>query len=297
LPLYSQIIQYVLSGITIGSVYAIIALGFNIIYNSTSIINFAQGEFVMLGGLIMIFFTVMLKVPLALGFLLTVVILTLVGIIMERFAISPIKNPTVVTLIIVTIAVSILFKGVAMLIWGKDTHFLPPFSGEKGIAFIGASLNPQYIWIVGITVIVVVLLSIFFKYTIIGKAMTACAVNRTAASLMGINVKRMVLLSFALSAAIGGIAGIIITPITLMAYDNGAILGLKGFGAAVLGGLGNFYGAIFAGLLLGIMESLGAGLIHSGYKDAIALLVLLLVLFIKPSGIFGVTEVSGFKKF
>ncbi|MFH2012829.1 MAG: branched-chain amino acid ABC transporter permease [Pseudomonadota bacterium] len=297
MSLYSQIIQYILSGITIGSIYAIIALGFNIIYNSTSIINFAQGEFVMLGGLIMIFFTVTLKLPLILGFILTVVILTIVGIIMERFAISPIKNPAVVTLIIVTIAVSILFKGIAMFIWGKDTHFLPPFSGERGIAFIGAYINPQYLWVVGITIVVVISLSIFFKYTIIGKAMNACAVNRTAASLMGINVKRMVLLSFALSAAIGGIAGIIIAPITLMAYDNGAILGLKGFGAAVLGGLGNFYGAIFAGLLLGVMESLGAGLIHSGYKDAIALLALLLVLFIKPSGIFGVTDASGLKKF
>ena len=297
MPLYSQIIQYILSGITIGSVYAITAIGFNIIYNSTSIINFAQGEFVMLGGLVMVFFTIVIKLPLVVGFSLTVLILTFVGIIIERLAISPIKKPTVITLIIVTIAVSILLKGIAMFIWGKDSHVLPPFSGERGINFLGASINPQYIWVVGITVVVVVLLSFFFERSIIGKAMTACAVNRTTASLMGINVKRMVLLSFALSAAIGGIAGIIITPITLMAYDNGAILGLKGFGAAVLGGLGNFYGAIIAGFLLGIIESLGAGLIHSGYKDAIALVVLLLVLFIKPSGIFGVTGVSEVKKF
>lgn len=297
MPLYSQIIQYILSGITIGSVYAITAIGFNIIYNSTSIINFAQGEFVMLGGLVMVFFTIVIKLPLVVGFSLTVLVLTFVGIIIERLAISPIKKPTVITLIIVTIAVSILLKGIAMFIWGKDSHVLPPFSGERGINFLGASINPQYIWVVGITVVVVVLLSFFFERSIIGKAMTACAVNRTTASLMGINVKRMVLLSFALSAAIGGIAGIIITPITLMAYDNGAILGLKGFGAAVLGGLGNFYGAIIAGFLLGIIESLGAGLIHSGYKDAIALVVLLLVLFIKPSGIFGVTGVSEVKKF
>ena len=297
MSLSSQIIQYIMSGITIGSVYAITAIGFNIIYNSTSIINFAQGEFVVLGGLIMVFFTVVLKLPLIFGFILTILLLTAVGMVMERFAIFPIKEPTVITLIIVTIAVSILFRGIAMFVWGKDAHVLPPFSGEKGIDFLGASLNPQYIWVFGITVIVVILLSLFFKYTIVGKAMTACAVNRTAASLMGINVRRMVLLSFVLSAAIGGVAGIIITPITLMAYDNGAMLGLKGFGAAVLGGLGNFYGAVFAGFLLGIMESLGAGLIHSGYKDAIALLVLLLVLFIKPSGIFGVSEISEVKKF
>ncbi|MDY7033005.1 MAG: branched-chain amino acid ABC transporter permease [Thermodesulfobacteriota bacterium] len=297
MSLSSQIIQYIMSGITIGSVYAITAIGFNIIYNSTSIINFAQGEFVVLGGLIMVFFTVVLKLPLIFGFILTVLLLTAVGMVMERFAIFPIKEPTVITLIIVTIAVSILFRGIAMFVWGKDAHVLPPFSGERGIDFLGASLNPQYIWVFGITVIVVIVLSLFFKYTIVGKAMTACAVNRTAASLMGINVRRMVLLSFVLSAAIGGVAGIIITPITLMAYDNGAILGLKGFGAAVLGGLGNFYGAVFAGFLLGIMESLGAGLIHSGYKDAIALLVLLLVLFIKPSGIFGVSEISEVKKF
>jgi branched-chain amino acid transport system permease protein len=184
-----------------------------------------------------------------------------------------------------------------MLFWGKDIYTLPHFSGEEPLLFLGATILPQTLWIIGILCVVVAILALFFNFTMVGKAMRACAVNPVAASLVGINVKKMVLLSFALSAALGAIAGIIITPIALMEYDRGAILALKGFAAAVLGGLGNGVGAVVAGLIIGILESLGAGFISSGYKDAIALIVLLLVLFIKPSGIFGVSEASKLKEF
>ena len=297
MSLFSQIIQFLLTGITIGTIYGMVGLGFNIIYNATGIINFAQGEFVMLGGMFMIWFTMILKIPMIAGFFLAVAAVTIIGGIFERLAIYPLKKPSVLILIMITLAGSIILKGSAMLFWGKETYTLPHFSGEEPFFLFGATILPQTLWVLAIMGVVVIILAIFFNFTMLGKAMRACAVNPTAASLVGISVKKMVLLSFALSAALGAIAGIIITPIALMEYDRGAILALKGFAAAVLGGLGNGAGAVVAGLLIGILESLGAGLISSGYKDAIALFVLLLVLFVKPSGLFGVSEASKLKEF
>jgi branched-chain amino acid transport system permease protein len=274
-----------------------VAVGFNIIYNVTEIINFAQGEFVMLGGLIMVFCHVGMGLPLVPAFLLTMILVTLVGMLLDRLAISPIRQPTVLTLIIATIAASILLKGTAMFVWGKDPFDLPAFSGRTPINFLGAVIQPQYFWVIGLLILIVIVLTVFFERTILGKAMSACADNPDAASLVGINVKRMILLSFALSAAIGAVAGIVVTPISLMEYDRGAMLAVKGFGAAVLGGLGSFPGAVMGGLILGAVESLGAGLISSGYKDAFALIVLLIVLFFRPSGIFGNIEISKIKRF
>jgi len=297
MTLGSQILQYVISGISVGSIYALVALGFNIIYNTTGIINFAQGEFVMLGGMIAASLVGIFSVPLPVAFLLAVLIVTAAGALFERLAIQPLKNPSVLVLIIITIAGSILFKGIAMFIWGKQTYFLRSFSGDIPINIFGATVLPQTIWILGITAVVVVLLNVFFNFTLIGKAMRAVSSNRMAASLVGINVKKMVLFSFALSAAIGAVGGVIITPIALMDYERGAMLALKGFAAAVLGGIGNFHGAIVAGLLLGVLEALGSGLISSHYKDALALMILLLVLFLKPSGMFGSAQVSKLKEF
>ena len=297
ITLASQLLQYLITGLTVGSVYAMVAVGFNIIYNVTEIINFAQGEFVMLGGLIMVFFHVAVGLPLILAFPATVILVTLVGMLLDRLAIRPIRQPSVLTLIIATIAASILIKGAAMFIWGKDPYDLPAFSGRNPITFLGAVIQPQYLWVIGFLVFVVIALSIFFDRTIIGKAMSACADNADAASLVGINVKQMILLSFALSAGIGAVAGITVTPISLMEYDRGVMLAIKGFGAAILGGLGSFPGAILGGLIIGSIESFGAGLISSGYKDAFALLVLMAVLFFKPSGIFGDIEISKIKRF
>jgi branched-chain amino acid transport system permease protein len=297
ITLSGQLFQYLITGITVGSVYAMVAVGFNIIYNVTEIINFAQGEFVMLGGLIMVFFHVAMGLPLIIAFPATVILVTLVGILLDRLAIRPIRRPSVLTLIIATIAASILIKGAAMLIWGKDPYDLPAFSGRDPIILFGAVIQPQYLWVIGFLIIIVIFLSVFFDRTIIGKAMSACADNPNAASLVGINVNQMILLSFALSAAIGAVAGITLTPISLMEYDRGAMLAVKGFGAAILGGLGSFPGAILGGLIMGTIESFGAGLISSGYKDAFALIVLLVVLFFRPSGILGSIEISKIKRF
>ncbi|MBW2411768.1 MAG: branched-chain amino acid ABC transporter permease [Deltaproteobacteria bacterium] len=297
ITLTNQLAQYLITGLTVGSVYAMVAIGFNIIYNVTEIINLAQGEFVMLGGLIMVFFHVALGFPLLLAFPSTIILVTLVGMVLHRFAIRPIRQPSVLTLIIATIAASFIIKGAAMFIWGKDPFDLPAFSGRTPIHLLGAVIQPQYFWVGGFLVITVILLSIFFEKTIVGKAMSACADNPDAASLVGINVQRMILLSFSLSAAIGAVAGITVTPISLMEYDRGAMLAVKGFGAVVLGGLGSFPGAILGGLILGTIESFGAGLIHSGYKDAFALIVLLAVLFFRPSGLLGNVEISKIKRF
>ena len=297
MSLADQLLQYLFTGITIGAIYGMVALGFNIIYSATGIINLAQGEFVMLGGMMMVYLTAIIKLPMVVSFFLSILIVTAIGAAFERVAIHPLKNPSVLTLIIITVAASILFKGGAMFAWGKHTFSLPPFSGEKPISVLGATILPQTLWILGIMGATVALLIFFFGFTLTGKAMKACAANRTAASLVGINVKTMVLLSFALSAGIGATAGIIITPTALMNYDRGTMLAVKGFSVAVLGGLGSNVGAVVAGFIIGIMESLGAGFISSGYKDAIALVVLLLVLFIRPSGLLGSRERAEFKKF
>jgi branched-chain amino acid transport system permease protein len=297
ITLTGQLIQYAVTGLTVGSIYALVAIGFNIIYNVTEIINFAQGEFVMLGGLFMVFFATVLDMALPLAFLMTMIAVMATGIMMERFAIFPAKNASVLTMIIITIACSILLKGAAMYGWGKDPFTMPPFTDRKPFVFMGAAVFPQSIWVVVTTLVVVFFLTMFFKRTKFGKAMIASSDNRDAAQLMGIDVKTMVMLSFGLSAAIGAVAGMVITPISLMEYDRGALLGLKGFGAAVLGGLGHFYGAVAAGFIVGLIESYCAGLISSGYKDAAALLVLLLVLFVKPNGLFGSKEVMKMKEF
>ncbi|MCJ8502941.1 branched-chain amino acid ABC transporter permease [Desulfatitalea alkaliphila] len=285
--LTQQLLQFMVTGLTIGSIYAMVAIGFNIIYNVTEVLNLAQGEFVMLGGLIMVSLHVALGLPLVAAFAATVATVTVVGMLLDRLAIRPVRQPTVMSLIIATVAASMIFKGLAMLIWGKNPYDLPAFSGREPILLGGLVIQSQYLWVIGFMVLVTVLLALFFNRTILGKAMRACSDNGAAARLVGINTQQMVLLAFAVSAAIGAVAGITLTPIALMDYDRGAMLAIKGFAAAILGGLGSFPGAILGGIILGLIESYGAGLLLSGYKDAYALIVLLLVLFLRPSGILG----------
>jgi len=297
ISLASQLLQYAITGMTIGSIYAMVAIGFNIIYNVTEAINFAQGEFVMLGGLVMVFFRVALNIPLPLSLPMTILVVTTAGVLLDRLFIRPLAKPTVLTMVIATIGASFFIRGAAMMIWGKNPYDLPPFSGREPISFLGATVQPQGLWVLAFLVVVVIVLTLFFDRTIMGKALRACAVNPNASSLVGIKVKQMVLVSFALSAAVGALGGIVITPISLMEYDRGSMLAVKGFSACVLGGMGNFPGAVMGGLLIGLIETFGAGLVSSGYKDVFALLVLLFVLFARPSGLLGSVEVSKIKKF
>ncbi|MBT0666394.1 branched-chain amino acid ABC transporter permease [Geobacter pelophilus] len=287
MQLSDQIAQYLVSGLSTGAIYALIGIGFAIIYNSTEIINFAQGELVMLGGMFTLFFLNVTRLPLPIAILLAVAATTVSGILFERLTIRPLKSPSQISLIIITIGGSILIRGIAMTVWGKDTHSLPAFSGSEPLSIGAATILPQHLWIFGLTAIAIIANKLFFQYTITGKAMRACAANRRAAGLVGIDVKRMVLFSFAISAILGSLAGIIVAPLTMTSYDVGIMLGLKGFCAAIIGGLSGGIGTVLGGLLLGMLESLGAGLISSGYKDAIAFIILLLILFIRPQGLFG----------
>ncbi len=282
----AQLVQYLLTGVTIGAIYALVALGFALIYNASHVINFAQGEFVMIGGMTTVSL-VNTGLPLPLAVALAIAAATLVGLALEKFAVEPARGASVVTLIIITIGASIFLRGVAQMVWDKKLHALRPFTGEQPIAVLGATILPQSLWVLGVTVLVVVVLTWFFGRTLAGKAILAASHNRLAAQLAGINVRLVLALSFALSAALGAIAGILIAPITLTSYDVGVMLGLKGFAAAILGGLGSGVGAVAGGLTLGILEALGAGFVSSAYKDAIAFVILLAVLILRPSGLFG----------
>lgn len=286
----TQLLQYLLSGLSTGAIYALIGIGFSIIYNATGIINFAQGEFVMLGGMLTLFLLDTLHLPLWAAVPVAVLLAAVVGLVFEHLAIRPLRKASPISLVIITIGGSILIRGLTMLIWDKDTHSLPPFSGDEPIMLGGATLLPQHLWILGITVVLIVINKWFFNHTISGKAMRACSYNPRAAGLVGIDVRKMVLLSFVISAAMGALAGIIVAPLTMTSYDVGVMLGLKGFCAAILGGMSSGLSTVLGGLILGVLESLGAGLVSSGYKDAIAFVILLLILFIRPQGLFGKPE-------
>lgn len=287
---FDQILQYTLSGLSTGAIYALIGIGFSIIYNATGIINFAQGEFVMLGGMLTLFFINLLQLPLWAAIPCAVLSATAGGMLFERLAIRPLRQPTPLNLVIITIGGSILIRGISMLLWGKDTHSLESFSGDDPIALGGATMLPQHLWILGITLVIIIANKFFFYHTISGKAMRACSYNSRAAGLVGIDVRRMVLFSFVISSAMGAVAGIIVAPLTMTSYDVGVMLGLKGFCAAIIGGMSSGMATVVGGVILGVLESLGAGLISSGYKDAIAFIILLLILFIRPQGLFGKAE-------
>lgn len=272
---------------TVGSIYALTAIGFTIVYNCTQVVNFAQGEFVMLGAMIAAVLVTSAHLSLPAAVVVAVLASAIVGWLVAMALLRPLKTGSTVTLIIITVGASILFRGVAMMLWGKDPLPLRAFSGEHTVRIAGAALQVQSLWVFGITGTLVVLLWLFYKYTLLGQAMRACASCKSGAKLVGININRMTILSFMLGGAVGAVGGAVVAPISMAQYDMGTMLGLKGFCAAILGGLGNFSGGIVAGLLLGILESMGAGFVSSGYKDAIAFVILLVILFARPQGVFG----------
>ena len=287
----AEFLQFLFSGITVGAVYAMVALGFTIIYNAYGVINFAQGEFVMLGGMGTVFIAAA-GVPLPVAAVLAVVVAALVGVALNRLAIEPARGASVVTLIIITVGASIFLRGVAQVAFDRQFHRLPSFSGDAPIRVGGATLLPQSLWVIGGAAVIVVALYLFFNRTMLGKSVLATSFNRLAAQLVGINVKRVLTLSFGLSAAIGAVAGILVTPITFTSYDVGIMLALKGFASAILGGMGHPIGAVVGGFVVGVAESMAAGYLSSQYKDAVAFLIILAVLFLMPRGLFGraVTE-------
>ncbi len=296
MSLQDQLLQFLLSGITVGSIYALIALGFVTIYNVTGIINFAQGEFAVYGALIAI--TVFQKSrllsgnvnidvgwPLPVAALFSIGVTTLLGLLLYRLGIQTARKASTLSMIIITIGAALVMKGVALLVWGTDPFRLPVFTQGTPFKIGGAILTRQSVWVIAVTAVLLLLLYLFFNYTLTGKALRACSVNSGAARLMGINPQRMALLAFGLSAAITAVAGIVIVPSTFMTYDRGLILSLKGFVAATIGGMSSPVGAVVGGLLLGILEAFSAGLLSSGYKDAISFIVLFIVLAAQLGGL------------
>lgn len=282
----AEFLQLLFAGLTIGAVYALVALGFTLIFQASEVINFAQGEFVMLGGMVTVF-AYKAGVPLPLAALLAVLLAVAVGVALQRLAIEPAKGASVVAIIIVTIGASILIRGIAQIVFDKQFHALPAFSGDEPIRLLGAAILPQSLWVLFGAGVIVLGLRLFMERTLFGAAVRATAANRLAAELVGIDTRRVLAFAFAVSAAIGAIGGILVTPITLTSYAVGTLLALKGFAAAMLGGIGSPVGAVLGGLLLGLLESFAAGWISSTYKDAVAFIVILLVLFVLPQGLFG----------
>lgn len=287
---HEQIIQLIISGLTIGSIYALIATGFVITYNITGVLNFAQGEFAMLGAMIAISLVAagLSYMP---AFIMAILIVLVSGALFERAAIHPARHSTGSAMIIITIGVAIAVRGIALFIWGTDPKMLPPFTPGEPFNLFGAVVQLQSLWAIGVAMISLIAMYIFFERTFMGKAVTACVINRFAARLMGIKPEKMSLLSISTSAALGAIGGIIIAPISGASYEMGLMLGMKAFIAAVIGGLTNAPAAIVGALIVGLLESFTEGLWSSGYKDLVIFGVLLLVLFFLPNGLFA--KISG----
>ena len=280
-------LQLMVSGITVGAIYSLIALGYVTIYRTSRVVNFAQGSFVMLGALVAYSFLDQLGLPHVLAAVVAIAVVAAVGVGMYWLVVAPILRISLVAMIMATIGVAMVLENVSLLKWGGYAGSLPPFTGAKPIRVGGVAILPQSLWVLLVTVLVLLALYVLNNHTRTGKQMTATAIDPVAAELSGISTSRMVVLAFALSAAIGALSGIAIAPVTPIAFSSGAVLGLKGFVAAILGGWGKTTGAVVGGFVLGIAESLAIGFLPAGYKDAIAFLVLILILYFRPSGILG----------
>jgi branched-chain amino acid transport system permease protein len=282
----SQFVQFLLAGITVGSTYALAAVGYTLVYNASGMINFAQGEFIMLGAM-SASALVAAGMPLLPAMVVAIVFTTLVGVIMTKLAIEPAKTSSMTSLIIITLGAGQVIRGAVQIALGKGNHALPALSGERPLHVFGAALAPQALWIIGLTFVIVAILLWYFNTTMHGKALVATSHNRLAAQLVGIDTMGVLMLSFALSAALGAAGGILLAPITFTSYDAGTMLGLKGFVAAAFGGLGSAPGAVIGGLALGIIESLTAAYVSSAYKDAVAFILIILLFLVAPHGLLG----------
>lgn len=286
-----DLVQLLATGISEGSMYGLMALGFTLLFKCTNVISFAQGEFAVLGSLVMVTCSEGLALPLALSFLLTIASVALVGAVFELTTIRPLirGSASVLNIIIATIGVSMVLRTIAKLAWGREPLALPAFGGDKPIEFLQAFVHPQTPWILGLSMLILGGMIVFLDYTRPGRALKACAEDAFAAKLMGISSQRVVLASVVLSAALGAASGILIAPVTYAQYDLGVVYTMKGFSAAVVGGIENPLGAMVGGIFLGLLETFGVFFLSSGYKDVITLGVLLLVLFVMPEGIFSTT--------
>jgi len=292
----SQALQYFFSGLTVGSVYAVVAIGFNLIYSATGVLNFAQGEFVMLGGMVAI--TLLHFMPLPLAVLMAILVVALGGALLEIVLFRRLRSQAVLPMIIITIALSIVIQEAALHVWDEKVRSLPYFTGNEisSVKLFGAALSPQVFWVLGTVAVAVGVLQFFFQRTLCGRAMRACSSNPEAAMLVGINTGNMRTLAFALSAGLGALAGCVISPISMTHYEMGPGLAIKGFAAAILGGLGNPMASVLGGLIVGLLEAFSVSVLPAAFKDVSAFAILLLVLFVRPHGLFGKPSGAGVRE-
>jgi branched-chain amino acid transport system permease protein len=281
----TDFLQLAFAGLSVGAVYALVAVGFVAIFTVSEVINLAQGEFAALAGLVAIS-AVASGLPLVAAVALAVASVAVVAVLMERLTIAPVKQMTTLVSIILTLGVSTALKALMLLLWGPESRGLTPFPGGD-LTIAGVSIRAQELWILGITGVVAVALMWFYDHTVFGKALKACAEQPTAARLVGISLARASMVSFLVAGATGAIAGVVASPIYFSSWESGLALGLKGFVAATLGGLVSIRGALLGGLSLGVLESLVAGYVDTGLRDAVAFVVLILVLVVRPAGVFG----------
>lgn len=272
----SLFIQYLISGITSGSVYAIMGICWSIVFLVTSILNFATGEFAMLGGMLTFVF-MHAGIGLFPSAICAIVATVLVGLLMERAALRPVRYPSDAAYIVITIAVQSIISGTVFLLVDSEFHAVPPLVQVQNISFAGASMQGSRVIVIVALALVTVGLSLFFNRTIIGKALRATAISKEAASLIGVKTTSFSAFSFALAGGLGALAGIVIAPITFTSYASGLLLGTKGLVAALVGGW-TIAGTVIAGLALGLLEGLFGGYISSGWKDVIALSAVLVYL-------------------
>lgn len=276
--------QLLLPGLTTGCVYALIALGFVLCFNVSGVVNMAQGEYVMLGGVLGAWMVIS-GLPLVLALIVVTATGAVLGIAQERLTLAPVRRSPAFIQITITLGVAVILRGFALIWFGKDPLAMPGFSGDGVVTILWAILPVQALWVWGTTAIMLAGIFWFLQFTDAGRAVRACSINVVAARLMGVNAERMTLLIFALAGGTGALAGAVITPIVLASWDAGFVYSLKGFVGAILGGLRSPVVAVLGGLGVGVAESLAAGYLSSGWKDAIVYALLLAFLLIR-GGVF-----------
>ncbi len=286
-------LQYILTGITMGSIYSLIGLGYVTIYRTSHVVNMAQGSFVMMGGFFGYSLLKEFGLPYWASMILSVIAVVVVALGMYLLVLKRIMKSSLVNMILATVGLSILIESLVLLKWGGYSKPTPPFTGDKLLRLGGVHVKVQSLWVVGLMIVIFIVLYFFGQRTRVGKQMTATATNPNAARISGIPTQRMIILAFAISSAIGAIGGLAINSVIPLTYTSGALWGLTGFVAAILGGWGSSGGAVLGGLVLGIIQSIFAGVLPAGWQDAIAFVILILLLYFRPQGLLGTTMTEG----
>jgi branched-chain amino acid transport system permease protein len=292
MPDAAYLAQTLVNGLSVGCIYGLIGIGFCVIYNASGIVNFAQGAFVMLGGMVTFVLLTSFGMPMIVAGALATVAVAILGVVIERLVVRPLwdRNATMFVIILATLAAQIVIERATLIAVGDQPKSIPIFTDFPPIRIAGVAIGYQILWIIGTSLLLIALLALFFQKTLVGRAMRACSINREAAALQGIPVSRMLALSFALSAALGAIAGILVTPTQFTAFNVGTPFAIAGFIAAIVGGFGRPFGAFLGGIALGLAQALAVFALGSGLKNVAALAVLLVFLFFRPSGILGAAK-------